>query len=115
MNKKIKLSILIVTIIIINYILTRFIFFNMHGMKQFADTMTLLSTCISCILLLSNNIAGSLCSSIGNIVGFIIGINFYTEKIDFITGNTNNIWSIWLISYIIIVGIGMLVFHVKHK
>lgn len=118
MNKKIKLSILLVIIIIINYILTRFVFFNLHNMKDWTDFMTLLSACLTCILLLSNNIVGSIFSSIGNIISFFIGLNFYTEKIDYITGNTNNMWLIWTVSYIIIVIIGIVInklFHVKHK
>lgn len=118
MSNKPKTIIFLFVIVIINYITTRFIFFNIHGMKDFADTMSLLSAALTCIFVLSNNLLASLCSSFGNIVGFIIGYLFNTTVVDYITGNTNNYWLIWMVSYSLIVVIGMFVsklFHVKHK
>ena len=78
-------------------------------MKDFVDTMSLLSTALTCIFLLSNNIVTSFAASIGNIVGFIVGYIFKKETIDIITGNTNNMWLIWLITYILIVVVTMFV------
>lgn len=117
MSKRPRIIILLLIIVLINYITTRFIFFNIHGMKDFTDTMSLISACLTCIFVLSNNLISSFCSSIGNIIGFILGYLFNTTTVDFITGNTNNYWLIWLVSYFVIVLISMLVskmFHVKH-
>lgn len=118
MNKKERYIVFLLIIVIINYLITRFLLFNIHGMIDFANTMSLLSASLTCIFILSDNILASLCSSIGNIIGFILGYIFNTEVIDYITGNTNNYWLIWLISYILIVVIGLILsklFHVKHE
>lgn len=118
MDKKLKVSIISLIIVIINYVLTRFIFFDLHQMKDFTDTMTLLSACLTVIFLLSDNILSCFVSSISNIIGFVLGYMFNTTTIDYITGNTNNFWLIWIGSYIILVILSMLLykmFHMKHK
>lgn len=118
MSKRPKIIVLLLIIVLTNYILTRYVFFDLHGMKDFTDTMALISAALTCIFILSNNLLASLCSSVGNVIGFFLGYKFNTTTIDFITGNTNNYWLIWAISYLIIVLIGMILskmFHVKHK
>ena len=117
MTKKLKISIFLFILIIINYILTRFIYFNVHGMKDFPNTMSLLSAALTCLFILSENNISAICSTIGNTIGFFIGLMFYSVKVDYITGNTSNLWLIWGISYFIVVILGMVInkmFHVKH-
>lgn len=117
MNRKIKISVFLFIVIIINYIITRFIYIDTHKMIDFSNTMSLLSTSLTCLFILSDKELVSLFTSIGNLISFYIGLATYTIEYDVITGSTNNLWLIWLISYILIVLLGMLidrVFHVKH-
>lgn len=118
MNKKQKVSIILLIIILINYVLTRFVFFDLHQMKDFVESMSLISFALSAIFLLSDNIIASFSSSIANIIGFIVGYYFQVDTIDIITGHSNNMWLIWLITYILIVGVTFVIdkmFHMKHK
>ena len=118
MNKKYNISIIYLVIVLITYILTRFIFFNVHGMKEFPNTMILLSGALTCLFILSNNYVAATCSSLGNLLSFFIGMMFHKSYVDVITGNNDNFWLIWLVSYIIVVILGMVIgkmFHVKHR
>lgn len=117
MNKK-ALSIVLYVIVVINYICARFIFFNIHGMKDMPNTMALISAALVAFFILSDKIFASIAACIGNTIGFILGYLFNTTTVDYITGNTNNYWLIWIISYAIIVVIGLIIdrmFHVKHR
>lgn len=112
MKNKTRLSIILFVIVLINYILTRVVFFDVHGMIDFTNSMSLLSAALTCIYVLSDNNVASICSSVGNLISFFIGYLF-NKTIDYI----NNYWLIWGISYILIVVIGYFIgkrFHVKH-
>lgn len=114
-----KFSFFLFGIIIVSYILVRFVFFNNHGMKEFPDTLALIAGALTALFILINRNVSAVASSIGYIVGYCIGINNHKTYIDIITGNNDNLWIIWLISYVIIIGIGLLIdiimFHVKHR
>lgn len=114
-----KFSFFLFGIIIISYILVRYVFFNIHGMKEFPDTLALIAGALTALFILLNKNVSAFLSALGYIVGFYIGALFHTTYIDIVTGNTDNLWLIWLISYVIIAGIGYIIdkimFHVKHK
>lgn len=105
-------------LIIITYIFTRFVYFDVHGMKQLPDTLALLSSALVAFFLISNKTISSISVVLGNVVGFVLGSIFHKSYVDVITGNVDNMWIIWIASYLVIVLLGILIdkmFHMKHK
>lgn len=114
-----RFSFFLFGIIIVSYITIRFVLFDKHGMKEFPDTLALVSGALSALFILCNKHVSSILSSFGYFVSFMIGLKYHKTYIDVITGNNDNLWLIWLISYAIIIGVGFIIdeimFHVKHK
>lgn len=116
-NKTIVSIVLFISQIVI-YIITRFLSIIMHNMKDFSEMMALVSCAITCILILENKLFSASVAVYGSLIGFIIGLLFNTSYLDMNGSNMNNMWLIWLISYIIVVLLGMVIerlFHVKHR
>lgn len=114
-----RFSFFLFGIIIVSYITIRFVLFDKHGMKEFPDTLALISGALTALFILNSKHVSSILSSIGYIISFLIGLKHHTSCIDVITGNKDNLWLIWLISYAIIIGIGFIIdsimFHAKQK
>ena len=114
-----KFSFFLFGIIVISYILVRYVFFEMHKMKDFPDTLALIASALTALLIMTNKNITAVFSSFGYIVGFYIGSIYHKSYVDIVTGKSDNLWLIWLISYVIIIGVGFvldeLMFHVKHK
>ena len=114
-----KFSFFLFGVLIISYILVRFVFFDIHGMKDFPDTLILIAGALTALFILLNKNVSAFLSCFGYIIGFYIGTIFHTSYVDVITGKSDNLWLIWLIAYAIIIGIGyiidLIMFHVKHR
>ena len=114
-----KFSFFLFGIILLSYILVRCVFFNEHGMKDIPDTLALIASALTALFILTNKKVSAFASSIGYIVGYLIGIKTHKTYIDLITGKNDNLWLIWIISYAIIIIVGFIIdtimFHVKHK
>lgn len=118
MKNRTRISIILFISEIIIFIITRFLYIDSHNMKDFSEIMALLSCAITCILILENKLFSASVAVYGNLIGFIIGLLFNTSYLDMNGSNMNNMWLIWLISYIIVVLLGMVIerlFHVKHR
>ncbi len=51
----------------------------------------------------------TLVASFGYIIAFAMGFIFQTDGVDPISGGTNNLWQIWLISYWVFLVLGLIV------
>lgn len=93
---------------ILSYLLVRFIFFDLHGMKSWPNTLAVLGLIIVVIGILTNNQRLSLSTVIAYIGGFIIAMIFNKDGLDPGGGRTNNAWIIWGVFFLITIIVGIL-------
>lgn len=79
----------------ISYWLSRFSFFEMHGMKQWPKLLAILSIAIIVIAIMFGNRIIPVATVVGYMGGFILAMIFNTDGVDHGGGRTNNAWIIW--------------------
>lgn len=79
----------------IEFILYRYVFFEIHGMYDWPFTLFLFGSIIIGISFFTKTKLVSIFTSIAYIVGFIAGVIFQTNGIDPGGGKTNSLWIIW--------------------
>lgn len=106
-------ALLSLIILFLGYILIRYLFFDLHGMK---DWPTVLFVSCFAILIVHFFIKAKFAPLIVSVfysVGFVIGLIFQTDGVDAGGGATNNLWLIWttviLVSFFISIIIELLV------
>lgn len=82
-------------LLVISYMLCRYIFFEMHGMKQWPKLLAIVGLTIIIIATILGKRVVSVATVIGYIGGFILAMAFNTDGIDPRGGRTNNAWIIW--------------------
>jgi hypothetical protein len=97
MDKKSKIlwGISMIGLLGVSYWLSRYTFFEMHGMKQWPNLLALLSITILVIATMLGNRIISASTVLGYMGGFILAMIFNTDGIDQGGGRTNNTWIIW--------------------
>ena len=78
-----------------SYLLCRFVFFDIHGMKQWADILAGFSLVVLLISLLLKQRWMSVLTACGYIAGFVLGLLLNTDGFDPGGGHTNNFWILW--------------------
>lgn len=108
-NKKVLLAHLIcLGIILLGLVLCRYVFFNLHGMKEWPVNLFIVGTAALLVSLLARKqyvpwfIAG------GYVLGFCLGVLFHTEGTDPGGGKTNNLWIIWTVVFLVCILAGIL-------
>ncbi len=79
-----------------SYLLCRFVFFDIHGMKQWANILAGFSLVVLLISLVLKLRWMSVLTACGYITGFVLGVLFNTDGFDPGGGRTNNFWVLWL-------------------
>ena len=79
----------------ISYFLCRFVFFEMHGMKQWPNLLAIVGLIIIVIASISGRRSLSIATLIGYLGGFILAMIFNADGVDQGGGRTNNDWKIW--------------------
>jgi hypothetical protein len=95
MKAKTQWGLIMTGLIGISYLLFRFVFFNMHGMKEWPMDLAVLCIAIIMIATIFGNRKISIAIGIGYIGGFIIAMIFNTDGVDPGGGRTNNAWILW--------------------
>lgn len=93
-------------ILLASYLLIRFVFFNIHGMKDFPSLLAFITGSILLLLVLMNKKILSLFTVFGYLFGFIIAMIFNSDTYDQGGGILNNSWIIWIIVFFFSVVIG---------
>ena len=108
---KLKLSIGLYATLIVSYILIRVVFFDLHGMIQFTDTLILVDSALTAVFILRNNSFSATLITLAYPLGFVLAYLFQTTN-----GSFNNLWIIWLVVELIMFVLSMAInmFHVKH-
>lgn len=100
--------VIMIIILAISYWLSRFVFFEMHGMKDWPNLMALVSIIIIIIAYLAGKRMISLMTVLGYMGGFILAMIFNRDGLDPGGGRTNNAWIIWVIVLFVCLLIGLI-------
>ena len=90
----------------ISYILCRFVFFDIHGMKQWPTILAIASFVVILLSLIFKNRVTMAMAAAGYLVGFAVGAIFQSHSYDQGGGEINNYWIIWTIVVVVSMVIG---------
>lgn len=93
----------------ISYLMCRFVFFDIHGMKQWPDILACVSLIILLVAIVLKMRWMSVTTAFGYIFGFILGAVFNTDGFDPGGGRTNNFWIIWTVGLLLCIIAGLAV------
>lgn len=96
------------TALCICFLLCRYSFFGLHGMKQFPVIVLIIGLIVLSVVAIFDGRKVMICTVAGYIGGFAKGMLFNTDGVDSGGGRTNNAWQIWLVSFIVIVIAGII-------
>lgn len=94
-------------ILLVDFLLCRYLFFDLHGMKDWPVFMLGLGIAVLVISFLMKGQHLPLISANGYLAGFVAGLVFHSNGFDPGGGRTNNMWLIWLLVWLAVVAIGI--------
>ena len=83
-----------------DFLLCRYLFFDLHGMKDWPEFMLGLGIFVLVVSFLLKGQHLPLISANGYLAGFVAGLVFRTNGVDPGGGRTNNMWLIWLVVWL---------------
>lgn len=92
-----------------SYLLCRFAFFQMHGMKQWPNTLALVGLIIIVIASIAGKRRLAIATVVGYIGGFVLAMIFNTDGVDQGGARTNNGWIIWGCIFILSIIVGLFI------
>ena len=95
-------------ILIIGFVLGRYVFFDVHGMKEFPVTLLVLGLAVMLISMLTSKKVLPYFISTGYLMGFVFGFLFQVTKMDVNGVSVNNLWVIWAGVYVAFIVVGFL-------
>lgn len=99
-NKKWYLCFLPVGMLLLGYVLCRFAFFGLHGMKEWPLNLLLVGLVVVLLSMITKKQVIAWFASAGYLVGFFTGVLVHAEGFDPGGGRTDNLWQIWTVVYI---------------
>ena len=114
-NKGKKIALLSASVLMIGFVLIRFLLFELHGMKQWPFILMLLCLVAIVISIMLKAKMTSIVSSISYIIGFFIAYSFQKNGIDNGGGTTNNLWIIWNVIIILTVLVSGIMEYIMSK
>ena len=88
------------------FLLCRFPFFSLHGMKSWPFNLFVPGLVSIIIFAVFNCRKAMLFTVVGYIIGFALGMLFNTARLDSGGGMLNNAWIIWTASFLMLMVIG---------
>lgn len=82
------------------YVLTRYVFLDLHGMKQWPLILFVCGLIVIGISFIAKAKRVSLFTALSYIAGFAVGAIFQTDGLDAGGTKTNNLWIIWTVVFI---------------
>jgi len=108
-NKKSLLNhVIALGILLVGFILGRYVFFDVHGMKEFPVVLLVLGLVVMGISLLTTKKVLPYFISAGYIIGFVFGFIFQVTKMDANGVSVNNLWVIWTVVYVAFIVLGFI-------
>ena len=95
-------------ILMVGFALGRYVFFDVHGMKEFPVTLLVLGLAVMLSSVLTVQKVLPYFISAGYIIGFVFGFLFQVTKMDANGISANNLWVIWSGVYVAFIIVGFL-------
>ena len=95
-------------ILMVGFVLGRYVFFDVHGMKEFPVTLLVLGLAVMPISVLTSKKVLPYFISAGYLIGFVFGFIFQVTKMDANGVSVNNLWVIWAGVYVAFIIVGFL-------
>ena len=115
MVKKCFFVFLSAAILILSFILCRFVFFDLHGMKEWPVVLLVSGGLIIVITMFFKCRYIPLFTSVGYLLAFIVGAVFQTDYTAPTGERANSFWIIWTITYLCVIAAGVVTEVVKRK
>ena len=87
-------------ILLLGFVLFRFVFFGLHGMKEWPVILLVTGVIVLLLSLLTRRKYVPWFTAGGYLFGFFGGIIFHKEGLDPGGGRTDNLWQIWTITFV---------------
>lgn len=108
-NKKVLWTHLIsFGVLILGFLLCRYVFFGMHGMKEWPQDLLLFGLIALFVSLLARKHIAPWFTSVGYFLGFWVAVIFHTHGYDPGGGKTDNLWGIWMVTFFVCILAGFL-------
>ena len=108
-NKKCLVNhVITLGILLVGFILGRYVFFDVHGMKEFPVVLLVLGLVVMVISVLTTKKILPYFISVGYIIGFVFGFIFQVTKMDANGVSVNNLWVIWTVVYVAFIVLGFI-------
>ncbi len=98
-KKNIIVHLLSLCVLCIAFILWRYVFFDIHGMKQLPVWLFVVGIVSVVISFFLKGKITPICTAAAYIIGFIAGVIFQTNGVDAGGATTNNFWIIWAVVF----------------
>jgi len=108
-KNKVLWGIITIELFIVSYWLSRFFFFEMHGMKQWPNLLAIVGLIIVVVSNILERRILSVATIAGYMGGFALAMIFNTDGIDSGGGATNNAWIIWGCAFVLSVIVGLFI------
>lgn len=92
----------------VGFILGRYVFFDVHGMKEFPVVLLVLGLVVMGISVLTAKKVLPYFISAGYIIGFVFGFIFQVTKMDVNGVSVNNLWVIWAVVDVAFIVVGFI-------
>jgi len=100
-NKKVLLAHLIsFGILLLGFVLCRYAFFGLHGMKEWPVDLFIVGMAALFISLFARKQYVPWFTASGYVLGFCLGVLFHAEGTDPGGGKTDNLWLIWTVVFL---------------
>lgn len=106
-RKNVMLHLLSLCVLCLGFVLCRYVFFEMHGMKQWPELLFIVALVSLAVSFFAKAKTTPLLISLGYIVGFVVGVMFQTDGMDAGGAKTNSLWMIWALVFVCLIVIGM--------
>ena len=106
---RILTALLSVVLLLAGYVFTRYILFDLHGMKQWPLILLIIGTVVVVTGWFQKSRLIPLITSAAYTVSFFAGVLFYTNSVDAGGTSTNNLWIIWTGMYLLIILVSIII------
>lgn len=93
--KRIATFLISAGLLCVGYVLTRYVFFDLHGMKQWPFTLLIIGTIIAGISVVLKARVIPIVTGTAYSVSFLMAALIQTDSVDAGGMHTNNLWIIW--------------------
>ena len=91
---------LAIPILCVSFLLCRYIFFDIHGMKQMPVLLFGMGMLFVAVSFFLKCKVAPIVIAVGYMIGFVVGVVFEADSVDAGGASTNNLWLIWTMVFV---------------